>query len=415
MKRAKTLKYILLALLIITVLFVINYISNQLYNSSHELTSLRWEERSEILRQYRYEEISARETRALLYANDSYILKCPFCGHEVVPMKYGYASLWEPDSLAYDIQGRIRWISGGCCRRHGDWGCVNCIREYTYKKWLRLDFEWERKRIERIIGRRLSLIEDKVFDFGGDIIDIILSCVSCFRTNQISNSQPVATKEGYGIITENNSPIDTAYHVAVPFVFDKPINGYSVSGSFYPFSSNSETGQVEITFTPLDRGRTLVYSNVGLAEEGHPEWPQKFTGKNIYEYVFNDKFNGYHDGDTLHWHYHTAQPEWIDSPLMYDAEFQFFDVDLYGEDEFLINDYSKCKGGNSYTVYEITPNGFVAKRGTPYKTINNQTRFLSEKRIITVYPDDDTNYYYQYRISDDGEHVLNHERLESYN
>jgi hypothetical protein len=205
----------------------------------------------------------------------------------------------------------------------------------------------------------------------------------------------------------NDSPIK------VNIIYDEPVSGYNVTGVFYPFDSKSETGQIELRFTPVNGGRTLVYSNVGKHEAGHPEWPQKFTGRNIYAIVFNDNFKGFKDGETLHWYYHSAQSSfWRESPLLYDAEFQFYDVDFDGQMELLINDYEKARYGNGYSVFEITPGGLVQKKGKPFDSITNLTEFFPETRIIIDYLYDDTDSKCEYTITKDGNSVVKTVKVE---
>lgn len=202
--------------------------------------------------------------------------------------------------------------------------------------------------------------------------------------------------------------------IKVNFVYDEPVGGYTVTGVFNPFDEESETGQVELRFTPVGGGKTLVFSNIGKHKAGHRDWPQKFTGKNICDRLFqNDRRVPFVDGETLHWHYPSAQNRfWRESPLLYDAEFQFYDVDFDGQDEFLVNDYEKAHYGNGYTVYEITPNGFVLKTGKPFDHITNLTEFYPDKCQIVNPLYDDTDDRYIYTISKDGNTVTKAVKLQ---
>ncbi len=195
-------------------------------------------------------------------------------------------------------------------------------------------------------------------------------------------------------------------------VYDEPVNGYRVTGVFYPFDANTETGQIELRFKPIKGGRTLVYSTIGEHEEGHPEWSYYFSGKNIFDVVFDengyvDKASGFKNGETYHWHYHGTQDEyWTHSPLLYDAEFQFYDADFDGEDELLINTYYRGQIGNYYKVYEITPQGLVLRKGKPFDDINNDTEFHPDTRTIVNW----SSFYYGekigFTISKDGKRVM---------
>lgn len=167
--------------------------------------------------------------------------------------------------------------------------------------------------------------------------------------------------------------------VSTVLIFDEPVSGYNVSGTFYPFDAFSETGQVELTFAPVSGGKALVYSDADL----------KFTDKSIYDYVFSEGFSGFHDGDTLICHYDDAKHPDFDSPLNYDAGFQFFDVDFDGEDEFLINDFYRGKCGNHYSVYEITSDGFVLNNEYPFNYLTNETEFHPWTKEIRVRVNED--------------------------
>ena len=163
--------------------------------------------------------------------------------------------------------------------------------------------------------------------------------------------------------------------LSVVLLYDTPVNGYKVSGAFYPFSPTSETGQVELRFVPENGGETLVFSNVNCFEDDNPKYPMKFSDSAILDYVFGDGFSGFHEGDTLICHYDDTRHPIFESPLNYDAGFQFFDVDFDGKDELLINDYYRGKCGNHYTVYENTSSGFVINNAYPFNYITNETEF----------------------------------------
>lgn len=171
---------------------------------------------------------------------------------------------------------------------------------------------------------------------------------------------------------------------AIVLIYEEPINGYYVSGSFYPFGPTTETGQVELRFVPINGGESFVFSNVDCFEKENPALPSKFTGKNICDYALTESFTGYNNGDTLKCQYFNGTHPGFDSPLYYDAEFQLYDVDFDGTDELLINDYNRGKGGNNYTVYEITPDGIVPKEDYPFSNITSETKFIPESKQIVV-------------------------------
>lgn len=201
-----------------------------------------------------------------------------------------------------------------------------------------------------------------------------------------------------------NSPHPLTVHIK----YDEPINCYQVEGEFFPFNAQSETGQVELRFKSITGGQDFVYTNVGKSEVGYPENPAKFTGYNIYEYIFADENARFHDGDTLTFHYNTESGIPEDSPLYYYAEFQFFDVDFDGVDEFLVNDYYRGRGGNNYVVYEIGPEGLELKSFTPFDIITNSTKFDAERKVIIDEVNDGVFFSEstEYKIALDGDSAI---------
>ena len=214
------------------------------------------------------------------------------------------------------------------------------------------------------------------------------------------------------IISSGKINGQSRHPLTVHIKYDNPINGYSVTGEFYPFDAQSETGQVTLNFKSISGRKDFVFTNVGKFEDGDQKAPAKFTGHNIYEYIFADDNARFHDGDTLVFHYNTGPGIFENSPLYYYAEFQFFDVDFDGKEEFLVSDYYRGKGGNNYEVYEITSKGLRKKTFKPFDRITNTAIFNADRRVITDVTHDGvfSSEYTEYRIAPDGNSakVLSH-------
>lgn len=206
----------------------------------------------------------------------------------------------------------------------------------------------------------------------------------------------------------------SGHPLTIHIKYDKPINGYMVTGEFFPFNDQSETGQVTLNFKSISGGQDFVFSNVGAYEDNSKIFPAKFTGYNIYKYIFADESTRFHDGDTLVFHYNTETGIFEDSPLHYYAEFQFFDVDFDGDNEFLVSDYYRGGGGNNYEVYEITKKGLKKKTFKPFDRITNTTTFDANRRVITDILHDGVfnSEYTEYKVAPDGNSakVLNHRK-----
>ena len=183
-----------------------------------------------------------------------------------------------------------------------------------------------------------------------------LLCIGCTCSNNSIGEQT----------TENNLSI------CVYFKFDKPIQDYTIEGTFYPFSNNSETGQVEATFKSRKTGQSFVFSNVGQKEEG-TDVPAKFSGFNIDRIVFSDEFKGWDIIDTVTFIYNTTKEPNDNSPILYAAEFQFYDIDNDGTDELLVNQWDRHRGGNYYDIYDITESGLKMKTVLGKESIDNMT------------------------------------------
>lgn len=196
----------------------------------------------------------------------------------------------------------------------------------------------------------------------------------------------------------------SGHPLTIHIKYDKPINGYIVDGEFFPFNDQSETGQVTLHFKSISGGTDFVFSNVGAYEDNNKKFPAKFTGYNICEYIFTDESTRFHDGDTLVFKYNTEPGIFENSPLYYYAEFQFFDVDFDGKEEFLVSDYYRGKGGNDYEVYEITPKGLKKKTFKPFDIITNTTVFDADRRGITDVIHDGVFFseYTEYKIATNG-------------
>ena len=189
------------------------------------------------------------------------------------------------------------------------------------------------------------------------LLVMLVCCVGC-TCSKCSNNEPAETQE--------------QVNLSVQFKYDTPIGDYIVEGTFYPFSETSETGQVEVSFRSLETGKIFVYRNVGQ-HEGNTNSPAKFSGYNIDEIVFSDNFQSWRTIDSLTFKYNTTREPYPDSPLLYAAEFQFFDIDNDGVEELLVNQWDRHRGGNYYDVFKVSEDGLKPIVVPGKESIDNMT------------------------------------------
>ena len=161
MKIIRIINYILLLFFVLMIAFFINYHINQRQNSLRNIdycSVFQIDDIDDIIEKYLDGDISNREARIVMYENDTLILKCPFCGHDVIPIRYGFLPYDKEvallrDSLAYDLSGRERVYFAGCVSYDSNWVCVKCKRRFKYYERLYLDQFYERKRIPERFGK----------------------------------------------------------------------------------------------------------------------------------------------------------------------------------------------------------------------------------------------------------------------
>lgn len=208
------------------------------------------------------------------------------------------------------------------------------------------------------------------------IIVVASLLISCH--NSTSKDEDTKSVSSTGVSTEvsNNSCNEerTETTLKVSFEYDKNVNGYTVSGSFYPRGENAEKGKVEMDF--VKNGEVAFrflsddytcYSTTG----GNIHW--KDGEHYVFKYISPEVDNPYYSNT---------------NPLGYHTSFQFYDLDFDGKQELLVSDYYRGHGGNQFYVYAIKDNSLHLIDYPPYNSINNDSEILPELREIVTYYED---------------------------
>ena len=164
---------------------------------------------------------------------------------------------------------------------------------------------------------------------------------------------------------ENKNPLkDSTEYISVYFRFDTIINDFEVSGILYPFYSEQygwsmyENG-VRLFFHSRNTSKEYIWTDF---DETCQYFKNTFMSKNVFDIVTAQDFQGFKNGDSFTFKYNAQQSAEPENPLLPNPEYQFFDIDFDGKDEFLLNYYhGGAKGCSMSGIYEITDTAFVPK------------------------------------------------------
>jgi len=171
-------------------------------------------------------------------------------------------------------------------------------------------------------------------------------------------------------------PVKQDSLINVYFKYNQIVNGYEVTGRWMPFETHSETGYLIMNFRDTTNGNSFQYVNT-----------EKYCSYDTDNITFSKDFKGYRNGAVYYFDYTFPDANdsvigFSDSPIGYNTPFQLLDVNFDGDNELLINDWGKCKGGNNYAVYKVTTDGLRLMDCLPFNKIDNSTEFnVDGKRI----------------------------------
>jgi len=226
------------------------------------------------------------------------------------------------------------------------------------------------------------------------LIAVILIAVSCAK--QIDTTKPYKVSSNASWVRElkQQNPLkDSANITSVYFRYDTIVNGYEVSGIFYPiyqeeYKSDSwggwsyESGAYMV-FHNVQAGNEFTLNKMGkwISSDDNCEY---FMSGNILD-IFSNSFKGFEKDDAYIFKYHDEQI-CSENPLLLDADFQFADVDFDGEDELVIcNHGGGPRGCNSFDIYDITADGLVMKESQnefSWFAFDEYTKFDTINRCI---------------------------------
>lgn len=227
------------------------------------------------------------------------------------------------------------------------------------------------------------------------LLAIILVAVSCTKQTDTTKPYKVSSNAAWVEELKKRNPLkDSANITSVYFRYDTIVNGYEVSGVFYPiyqevYKNDSwggwsyESG-VYMIFCNVETGNEFIFDKMGKWISGDDDCGY-FISSNILD-IFSHSFKGFGKEDAYIFNYNDEQV-CQDNPLLLDADFQFADVDFDGIDELVICTHGGGpRGSNSYDIYELTTNGLVLKE--PYNkpacwfAITEDTRFDTINKCV---------------------------------
>lgn len=193
-------------------------------------------------------------------------------------------------------------------------------------------------------------------------IVLTLCIASCGKNPRQTSCDTSAQNDSTWVqeLTLRNPFANDTNYISVYFRFDTIVNGYDVRGIYFPSYREEdmhdrwhgwfyESGVI-MYFRNIDTGKEYTFTDY---DERSKCFKRIFMSNNLYDINISDDFNGYKSGDAYTFHYN-------DKNDAIDAEFQFRDIDLDGQDELLIGYY---RGGphesNAYEIFEITDSALV--------------------------------------------------------
>lgn len=201
------------------------------------------------------------------------------------------------------------------------------------------------------------------------LLAITFVAVSCAKIDTTKPYKVASDVAWVQELKQKNPLKDSTNITSVYFRYDTVVNGYEVSGIFYPiyqeeYKSDSwggwsyESG-VYMIFHNVQTGNEFTLNKMGKWISGDDNC-EYFMSRNVLD-IFSNSFTGFGKDDAYVFKYHNEQI-CSENPLLSDADFQFADVDFDGEDELVIcNHGGGQRGCNSFDLYDITADGLVMK------------------------------------------------------
>lgn len=210
------------------------------------------------------------------------------------------------------------------------------------------------------------------------LIIVASMLISCH--NNVSMGGAVTTTSAADSTPKTEVSIDSVQkeHIdptlKVSFEYDTKLNGYTISGDFYPCAEDGEWGKVDMNF--VKNGKVAFsfhsdyYSCYSTSGENSP-WED---GKHyVFKYISPETDNPYYCPS---------------NPLGYHTSFQFYDLNFDGKPEFLVSDDYRGHGGNHFYAYSITGDSLLLLNYPPYSYIYNNSEIHPDRQEIVTYDED---------------------------
>lgn len=230
----------------------------------------------------------------------------------------------------------------------------------------------------------------------------IISLVGCQNKNNNSFKDPDTTPNWFEELKDFTIPskyvlgdsINNDSLIHVYFKYKQLINGYEVTGKWFPYDKYSETGFVLMYFKNEETGFKMGYIE------------PKYSSYDIDKIMLAKDFIG-HQNDSIYLLDYTS-PDTTDyfkdingySPISFYSPFQFLDVDFDGTDELLISDWGQTQAGNHYDVIKILDNNDTEKLDyMPLDRLTNVDRINLKNKTITIVDFDGAADYAEFYFS----------------
>lgn len=199
-----------------------------------------------------------------------------------------------------------------------------------------------------------------------------------FGQDTAETKSPDESKTDFETVHEQLEEEDSS---CFSFKFDRPVDGFEVSGLLAPWWPDSEIGGVRYYFKNLKSQQIYSYSWDCLVVPA------------IFDFATSDSFERWEEGQTYIFRYVTPEENEgydIHHPIGKKTPFQFFDIDFDGEKELLVSNWMWRKNYSDIEAFKLK-DGILEKISIPPYGNLKSIAYVDQEKKEVLYAVKDTS------------------------